>query len=71
MKKAKIKIYLKKVKHSSHREQLATKAERDSIKYMQTVYMKDKIGRRFKGVITGVTEEDFTLRLLIINAKEW
>ena len=51
-------------KHSSHREQLATKAERDSIKYMQTVYMKDKIGRRFKGVITGVTERGLYVEII-------
>lgn len=51
-------------KHSSHREQLATKAERDSIKYMQTVYMKDKIGKRFKGVITGVTERGLYVEII-------
>ena len=51
-------------KYSSHREQLATKAERDSIKYMQTVYMKDKIGRRFKGVITGVTERGLYVEII-------
>ena len=51
-------------KHSSHREQLATKAERDSIKYMQTVYMKDKIGRQFKGVITGVTERGLYVEII-------
>tara|TARA_B100000575_G_scaffold294171_1_gene308406 strand:+ start:1307 stop:3460 length:2154 start_codon:yes stop_codon:yes gene_type:complete len=51
-------------KHSSHREQLASKAERDSIKYMQTVYMRDKIGRRFKGVITGVTERGLFVEII-------
>ena len=51
-------------KHSSYREQLATKAERDSIKYMQTVYMRDKIGRQFKGVITGVTERGLYVEII-------
>ena len=32
-------------KHSSIREQLATKAERDSIKHMQIVFMQNKIGK--------------------------
>tara|TARA_B110000444_G_scaffold78899_1_gene74601 strand:- start:49154 stop:51313 length:2160 start_codon:yes stop_codon:yes gene_type:complete len=42
--------------HSSQREQLATKAERDSIKYMQIKYMEDKIGRNFQGIISGITD---------------
>ena len=42
--------------HSSYREQLATKAERDSIKYMQIKYMEDKIGSDFNGIISGVTD---------------
>mgnify|MGYP001391714866 CR=1 FL=1 len=43
-------------KHTSVREQLATKAERDSIKHMQVVFMQDKIGKEYEGVISGVTE---------------
>ena len=31
---------------------------------MQTVYMKDKIGRRFKGVITGVTERGLYVEII-------
>ncbi|NOQ92260.1 MAG: RNB domain-containing ribonuclease, partial [Flavobacteriaceae bacterium] len=42
--------------HSSEREMMATKAERDSIKYMQIKYMQDHQDQDFKGVITGVTE---------------
>ena len=42
--------------HSSNREQLATKAERDSIKYMQVKFMEDKLGQHFEGVISGVTD---------------
>ncbi|MCD6543353.1 MAG: ribonuclease R, partial [Flavobacteriaceae bacterium] len=49
-------IYEEKCKHSSEREYMATKAERDSIKYMQVKYMQDHKDQEFKGVITGVTE---------------
>ena len=42
--------------HSSDMEQLATKAERDSIKYMQVKYMMDHQDQDFLGVISGVTE---------------
>tara|TARA_Y100000992_G_scaffold64632_1_gene39798 strand:- start:140 stop:664 length:525 start_codon:yes stop_codon:yes gene_type:complete len=42
--------------HSSYKEQISVKAERDSIKYMQIKYMEDKVGQRFKGIISGVTE---------------
>ncbi len=35
---------------------MASKAERDSIKYMQVKYMQDHKGQEFKGVISGVTE---------------
>lgn len=45
-----------KCKHSSAMENLATKAERDSIKYMQIKYMQDKKDTTFVGVISGVTE---------------
>ena len=34
-------VYEEKCKHSSNMEYLATKAERDSIKYMQVKYMQD------------------------------
>lgn len=43
-------------KHSSDREQLASNAERASIKYKQVEYMSERIGQVFAGVITGVTE---------------
>lgn len=41
---------------SSEREVKAVTAERDSIKYKQVEYMKDKVGQIFDGVITGVTD---------------
>ena len=49
-------IYEEKCEHSSERENLATKAERDSIKYMQVKYMQDHKDQVFDGVISGVTE---------------
>jgi ribonuclease R/exosome complex exonuclease DIS3/RRP44 len=52
----KAEIYEERCKHSSKREELATKAERDSIKYMQVKYMQDHQNEIFDGVITGVTE---------------
>ena len=42
--------------HSSDMELVATRAERDSIKYKQVEFMSDKIGQVFDGVISGVTE---------------
>ena len=55
-KSAKTEVYEEKCKHSSEREFMASKAERDSIKYMQVKYMQDHLGQEFKGVISGVTE---------------
>jgi len=49
-------LYEEKCKHSSNREELASKAERSSIKYMQVKYMQDHKDEVFEGVITGVTE---------------
>ena len=49
-------LYEEKCKHSSEREYMATKAERDSIKYMQVKYMQDHNNDKFTGVITGVTD---------------
>jgi len=37
-------------------EQVASNAERDSIKYKQVEFMSDKIGKVYDGVISGVTE---------------
>ncbi len=48
--------YEQKCKHSSQMEQLATSAERDSIKYMQVKFMQDHKDENFLGVISGVTE---------------
>jgi ribonuclease R len=43
-------------KHCSEMEKLASTAERNSIKFMQVKYLKKKIGEKFSGVITGVTD---------------
>lgn len=40
----------------SERERKAQKAERDSIKYMQTLYMAERVGMIYTGIITSVSE---------------
>lgn len=40
----------------SEREKKAQKAERDSIKYMQCIYMAERIGKVYKGIVTSVAE---------------
>ena len=42
--------------HSSVREQIATDAERASIRYKMVEFMQDKIGRLFEGHVSGLTE---------------
>jgi ribonuclease R len=55
-KSANAELYEEKCAHSSNMENLATQAERDSVKYMQVKYMKDHQDEEFLGVISGVTE---------------
>jgi len=43
-------------KHSSEMEQLASQAERASIKYKQVEFMSERLGMVYDGVISGVTE---------------
>lgn len=50
------KFYEECCKHSSEREQLATEAERASIKYKMVEFMQDKIGNIYEGTISGITE---------------
>jgi len=56
-----------KCNHASNMENLATKAERDSIKYMQIRYMEDHKNENFVGVISGVT--DWGIYIEIIENK--
>ena len=42
--------------HCSKKEEVATKAERTSIKYMQVKYMSKQINKKFVGVISGIME---------------
>ena len=50
--------------HLSEREKKAQKAERDSIKYMQCIYMNDNIGKVFKGIVSSVTEYGLFVEIL-------
>ena len=42
-------------KHASEQEIKATRAERESIKYMQAKFMNERVGMTFEGIISGVT----------------
>ena len=42
--------------HCSNKEEIATKAERASIKLMQVKYMSTKINKTYNGVISGINE---------------
>ncbi|WP_291870952.1 ribonuclease R [Maribacter sp.] len=55
-KTANAEAYEEKCKHSSDMEILSSRAERDSIKYMQIKFMQDHQDKEFIGVISGVTE---------------
>lgn len=61
------KIYEKMCRHSSKMEMLSMEAERASIKYKQTEFMKDKVGQLFDGVVSGVIE--FGIFVEIIENK--
>ncbi|MGB2461002.1 MAG: ribonuclease R, partial [Flavobacteriaceae bacterium] len=52
------------LKHCTDQEILATKAERDSIKFMQVKYISKYIGSTQKGTITGVTERGVFIELV-------
>ena len=60
-------LFEEKCMHSSSMENLATKAERNSIKYMQIKFMQDHKDDEFLGVISGVT--DWGIYVEIIENK--
>ncbi len=51
-------------KHISKREELSSKAQRDSIKYKQAEYLQDKIGQIFDGIVTGVLERGLYVEII-------
>jgi ribonuclease R/exosome complex exonuclease DIS3/RRP44 len=66
-KSADAEVYEEKCLHASHMENLAAKAERDSIKYMQIKFMQDHKDEAFLGVISGVT--DWGIYVEIVSNK--
>ncbi|MDR0766764.1 MAG: ribonuclease R [Odoribacteraceae bacterium] len=50
-------------KHCSNMEQVATNAERASVKYKQVEFFAGKIGESFRGTISGVTQWGFYVEL--------
>jgi ribonuclease R len=48
--------YEEKCKHSTDMEIQAASAERDSVKYKQVEFLKDKVGQIFDGMISGLTD---------------
>lgn len=50
-------------KHISDKERAAMAAERESVKYKQMEFMKNKVGQEFAGVITGVIEHGIFVEL--------
>ena len=50
--------------HLSEREKKAQKAERDSIKYMQCIYMSENVGKVFQGIVTSVAEYGVFVEIL-------
>lgn len=57
-----LKKYESLTRYATQMEILATKAERESIKYKQTEYMADHIGEAFSGTITGFSESGMYVR---------
>ena len=59
----KAEVYEGVMKHCTEKEILATKAERDSIKFMQVKYMQERIGEKFTGVVSGVVERGLYIEI--------
>ncbi len=56
-------------KHISDRERAAMTAERESIKYKQMEYLKEKVGHEFAGVVSGVIESGIFVELVESRAE--
>lgn len=56
-----------KCRHSSDMEKTAAEAERTSVKYMQMLFLKDKVGQVFDGIISGMN--DYGMFVEIIENK--
>ncbi len=50
-------------KHVSAQERKAADAERESIKYKQAEFLKNKIGETFEGIVSGMIERGFFVEL--------
>jgi ribonuclease R len=50
-------------KHISNQERKAADAERESVKYKQAEFLKNRIGETFEGVISGMIERGFFVEL--------
>ena len=50
--------------HCSQREELATKAERASIKLMQVKYMSKRLNEKFAGIVSGINERGVFVELI-------
>ena len=59
----KAEVYEGVMKHCTEKEILATKAERDSIKFMQVKYMQERIGEKFTGIVSGVVERGLYIEI--------
>jgi ribonuclease R len=51
-------------KHSSDRERLAMEAEREAVKAKQVAYMARQVGTEYDGIISGVVNFGFFVRLV-------
>lgn len=56
--------YEQRCEHCSNMEQVASNAERASIKYKQVEFMRERVGQVFDGVISGITEWGVYVELL-------
>lgn len=55
--------------HCSERERVAVDAERDSIKLKQVEYLSTRVGQKFDGVISGVTDRGVFVNLNDIHCE--